>query len=143
MLGPIEIVVLAFPGNHFNGSVLPEIQKLVDDDTISIIDGVLALKDEDGSVTFVEFEEVDADPDAAALAAIFDRIDGLLSDDDVDTLVADLPVNCSAAILVFEHTWVKPLRDAILGSGGIMLESIRVPGRVADEVLQAVAAADA
>jgi hypothetical protein len=143
MLGPIEIVVLAFPGNQFNGSALPELQKLVDNDTISIIDGVLALKDADGAVTFVEFEEITEDPDATALSALFDRIDGLLSDEDVDTLVADLPLNCAAAVLVFEHTWVKPLRDALVSSGGIMLESIRVPGRVADEVLQAARAAEA
>ncbi|TFC32323.1 hypothetical protein E3O55_05330 [Cryobacterium sp. MDB1-18-2] len=61
-----------------------------------------------------------------------------LSDDDVDELSTDLENNSSAAILVFEHTWFRPLRDAILDSGGVLLEDVHVPESVVDEVLMAL-----
>ena len=56
-LGPIEVLVVAFPGNEFNGQIIPELERLVENDTISIIDGMFIRKDADGTVTFVEFEE--------------------------------------------------------------------------------------
>lgn len=138
-LGPIEVVVLAFPGNRFTGAIVPELERLVADDTISIVDGLLAVKDADGECTFVEVDELGGDGDADRLAAIFDRVDGLISDEDVADLMADLPLESSAALLVFEHTWVKPLRDAIVASGGELAASYRIPGAVVEEVLAAVA----
>ena len=65
---------------------------------------------------------------------------GLLADDDVTQLTAGLAPNSSAAILVFEHTWMKPLRDAVVESGGVLAANFRVPGAVVEEVLAAVAA---
>lgn len=139
-LGPIEIVVIAFPGNHFHGDILPELRQLVASDTISVIDGLLVRKDADGVTTYVELNEHGANPEADELSSVIERIDGLISDDDIAELTADIEVDSSAAILVFEHTWVKPLRDAVVTSGGVLLESIRVPGAVVDEVLREVAA---
>ena len=138
-LGPIEIVVLAFPGNRFTGEIIPELERLVQAGTISIVDGLFAKKDADGACTFVEIDELGADDDSARLATIFDHVDGLLSDEDVADLMEELPVNSSAALLVFEHSWVKPLRDAIVASGGELASSVRIPGAVADEVLAALA----
>ena len=43
-LGPIEVVVVAFPGNRFNGRLVPELRRLIDADTISIVDGLFARK---------------------------------------------------------------------------------------------------
>ncbi|MBM7471218.1 DUF6325 family protein [Subtercola frigoramans] len=68
-----------------------------------------------------------------------ERVDGLISDDDVHELLTGLVPNTTAAVLVFEHTWAKGLRDAVVGSGGILLDSTRVPGPVVDEVLSALA----
>ena len=140
VLGPIEVLVVAFPGNKFNGQIVPALSDLVDANTISIIDALLVSKDETGEVSLVEFDELGVTEDAAvsALAALFEGADGLLSDDDVDELSADLENNSSAAILVFEHTWFKPLRDAIVDSGGILLEDVHVPDSVVDEVLLAM-----
>ncbi len=138
-LGPIEVVVVGFPGNQFNGEILPELERLVGNDTISVIDGVLLSKDADGEVTFVEFDEDGANPDAARLAALVAQIDSLISDDDVAELAAGLEPDSSAAILVFEHTWAKPFRDAIVDSGGVLAANFRVPGLVVDEVLNELA----
>jgi hypothetical protein len=134
-LGPIEVLVIGFPGNQFNGEILPEIQNLIDAGTIAVIDGLLLRKDADDEITFIEFDQIDSNDDAARLAAMVDQLDNLISDEDVEELAAGLEPDSSAAILVFEHTWAKPLRDAIVASGGILAANFRVPGLVVDEVL--------
>ena len=142
MLGPIEILVIEFPGNKFTGEIMPALNDLVDSETISIVDGLFVMKDAEGAIVYSEFEELSTNDDAFALTEVIDMINGLLSDDDVQELAAELDNNSSAAILVFEHTWVKPLRDAIVSSGGVLVNSIRIPGAAVEEVLEALAEAD-
>lgn len=140
-LAPIEVLVLHFPGNEFSGGVLPEIERLVENDIISIIDGVLVRRDAEGAdLTIFELAEVGDDDDAARLAALLDQVDALISDDDIDQLADGLAPNSSAAVLVFEHTWAKPLRDAIANSGGELAANFRIPGLVVEEVLAELAA---
>ncbi len=141
-LGPIEVLVVSFPGNQFSGEIIPELERLVGNDTISVIDGVLVRKDADGEVTFTEFEELGGNDDAARLAGVMDQLDSLISDDDVAELAAGLEPNSSEAILVFEHTWAKPFRDAIVSSGGVLADNFRVPGPVVDELLAELAQID-
>ena len=62
---------------------------------------------------------------------------GLLADEDIEDLGADLAPNSSAAILLFEHLWATKFRDAVLDSGGELLASIRIPKEVMDEVVAA------
>lgn len=138
-LGPIEVMVVGFPGNRFNGEILPELEHLVSAGTVSVVDGVFVSKDGDGEVQFLEFDELDANDDAARLAAVIDRIDALVSDDDVNELAAGLEPESSAAILVFEHTWAKPLRDAVVASGGVLAADFRVPGIAVDQLLTELA----
>ena len=141
-LAPVEVLVISFPGNQFSGEILPELERLVDNDTISIIDGVLVHKDADGEVTFIEFEEMGANPDAAALARVMNQLESLISDEDIAEFAAALEPNSSEAILVFEHTWAKPLRDAIVNSGGVLANNFRVPGLVIEELLAELAELD-
>lgn len=141
-LGPIEVLVISFPGSQFSGDIIPEIERLIENDTISVIDGLLVQKDADGEVTFTEFEELGANSDAARLAELMVQIDSLISDDDVNELAAGLAPNSSEAILVFEHTWAKPLRDAIVESGGVLADNFRVPGAAVDELLAELDALD-
>ena len=142
MLGPIEILVVEFPGNKFTGEIMPALNDLVDSETISIVDGLFVMKDAEGSITYSEFAELGANVDATALTQVIATTNGLLSDDDVQELAAKLDDNCSAAILVFEHTWIKPLRNAIANSGGILVDTVRIPGMVVEEVLEALAQGD-
>lgn len=135
-MGPVEVIAVGFPGSQFNGAILPELQKLVDGGVITIIDGLLALKDETGAVSLVELGE--SEDDAGRLGLLAERIDGLVSDEDVAELTADLAPGSSAAILVYENTWMKPLRDAIVDSEGVLLSNVRVPGFVIDEILATV-----
>lgn len=138
-VGPIEVLVIGFPENRFTGAILPELERVVASGTISIVDGLFVTLDAEGVATYVEFDEVAPNSDVASLVSVLDRVDGLLSDDDVERLTDTLAPNSSAAILVFEHTWVKPLRDSIVGAGGVLLESIRIPGAVVSEVEAALA----
>lgn len=138
-LGPIEVVTIGFAHGRFDGSIMPELERLVGSGVIRIVDAVMVSKDADGAATVLEIQD-GADDALGALAAIVSEIDGLISEEDVDELVEDLPVGAAAAILCFEHTWVVPLRDAIATAGGELLDTVRIPGPVADEVLEAVAA---
>lgn len=137
-LGPVEIVVIAFPESQFNGNIVPELKKLVDAETVAVIDGLLATKAGDGTVSLVEFGDLGDNDDASALTSVMDRVEGIISDEDVDAFLSGLGPNSSAAIMAFEHTWMKPLRDAIVDSGGFLLDSVRIPGAVVEEILATV-----
>jgi uncharacterized membrane protein len=138
-LGPIEVIVIGFPENRFTGTIVSEVKALIDRDIIAVVDAILIAKDAEGEVAFVEFEQGDLGEDLAELSTLLaDAVHDLLSDEDVEEFAADLEPNSSAAVLVFEHTWAKPFRDAVVGAGGFVLRDIRVPGAVVDEVLAAV-----
>jgi hypothetical protein len=138
-LGPIEILVIEFPGSQFKGEIVPELEKLIANDTISIIDGLLVKKDVNGDVTFVEFDELGINDDASKLAGVVDQLDALISDEDVEEWAAALAPGDSEAILVFEHTWAKPFRDAVVRSGGVLGANIRLGGEVVEELLAELA----
>jgi len=141
-LGPVEVIVVAFPGSKFNGAILPELVALVEAGTITVVDGVFIAKDSDGDVTFVEFGEAGVEGELAALADIVGEAIELVSEDDVTELAADLEPGSSAAVLVFEHTWAKGFRNAIVGSGGELVADFRVPAVAIDELLAALAELD-
>ena len=137
-LGPVEILVIGFPENNFTGTIFPELERVVRDETITVIDGLVVRKDADGSTTFLEFEELGAGSAIASLQSVINRVEGLISDEDVAELSEALVPNSSAAILVFEHTWARALRDSVAEAGGQMLDTIRVPHDVVEEILATV-----
>ena len=65
------------------------------------------------------------------------EVSGMLSDEDIEDLSDDLAPGSSAALLLFEHVWATKFRDAVVGSGGELVASIRIPKEVVDEVLAA------
>ncbi|MBK9558857.1 MAG: hypothetical protein IPO44_04595 [Candidatus Microthrix sp.] len=135
--GPIEVIVVVFEGNEFTGEILPELRRLVDAGTVTVIDGVFIRKDADGSVTHEGLEGLSDDEGAKSLVDVLKRAGALVSDDDVADLANDMTPNTSAALLAFEHTWAKPFTQAIVSSGGELRADVRVPGSVADAVLAA------
>ena len=137
-LAPIELLVIGFPGSQFTGGILPELETLVENGVITVVDALLIMKDEDGTVAYLELDQIDASEDIAAFGRLLVEGNGLLSDEDVEEFAAALEPGSSAAALVFEHTWFAPLRDEVLDSGGILLANMRVPGLVVDEVLAIV-----
>jgi hypothetical protein len=135
-LGPIEVLVVGFPGNRFNGKILPEIKSLVERGIINVIDGVLITKYEDGTAGFREFADDQLDPQYAGFRdLISETAYSFVSSAELDQFAAEVEPNSTAAILVFEHAWSVPFRDAVLDSGGVLIADARVPGQVVDEAL--------
>ena len=97
--GPIEVIVVVFEGNEFTGEILPELRRLVDAGTVTVIDGVFIRKDADGSVTHEGLEGLSDDEGAKSLVDVLKRAGALVSDDDVADLANDMTPNTSAALL--------------------------------------------
>ena len=133
-IGPVEILVVGFPGNQFNGDVAPALADLVESGMIRVIDLVFVTKDDAGDVVGIELSDLE-ESTSAAFQPHVEEPSGLLSEEDIADLGADLPPNSSAAILLFEHVWATRFRDAVLDSGGEMLAAIRIPKEAIDEVL--------
>lgn len=141
-LGPMEVLVISFPGNQFNGEIIPELKRLMDTELIDLIDGVLVHKDEAGEVSFFEFDELSPDNGAAALAGLLHQVESFISDEDVAEFAAGLDANSSEAVLVVEHRWAKRLRDSIVGSGGRLAANFRVPQATVKQLLSELEAAE-
>ena len=129
-VGPVEYVVIEFPGNQFNGEVAPALARLVESGTVRIIDLVFVLKDADGNVTSLEYDELGEV--AAAFADIDGDADGMLSDEDVAEIAAGLHDNSSALLLLFEDSWAKEFTAAVLDSGGELVAGGRIPRDLID-----------
>jgi hypothetical protein len=125
-MGPVEYAVIGFPGNRFNGQIVPALQELVDSGIIRIIDLIFVHKDVDGTVDVVELEQI-----GEGVAAEFDQVDGevgfLVSQSDLETVGASLPNNTSAGVLVWENVWAERFATAVRNSGGELYENARIP----------------
>ena len=95
-----------------------------------------------GYVDDAEVQQIDAGHSIAALNSLLSEGNGLISDEDLEEFAVALSPGSSAAVLAFEHTWFKPLRDELVGSGGVLIADLQIPGLVVQEVLDAVAAAE-
>lgn len=135
-IGPVEILVVSFPENQFTGEIAPALAELVEAGTIRVIDLVFVAKDADGETVAIELSDLD-EATSAAIRPHVEEPSGLLSDEDIADLGAELEPSSSAAILLFEHVWATRFRDAVLGSGGELVASIRIPKEVVDEVVAA------
>jgi uncharacterized membrane protein len=137
-LGPIDYILVEWPGRQPNGEVAPHLVDLVDRGLIRILDLTFITKDEDGTVRGLELADVGG---AVAELSVFEGASsGLLSDEDVDEAGGALEPGTSAALLVFENTWAAPFASAVRRSGGQLVASGRIPVQA---VLAALDAAEA
>jgi uncharacterized membrane protein len=137
-LGPIEIVVLGFPGSRFTGDIRPRIVDLVERDIVTVIDALLITKGEDGAVGYLELEQLVDDPEISALNGLLTSQLDLLTSEDATELAVNLEPGSSALVLVFEHRWMAPVREAIIESGGVLLADLHVAPEVVESVLAAI-----
>jgi len=131
--GPIELLVLRFPGNNFRGEIAPALADLVDAGIIRVIDIVFLIK-EGGELRVLEINDLDEDTYAVWDPIVAD-ITGLLSDEDVQHLAGTIEDNSSAGIMLFENTWATRFVDAVLRANGELVLNERIPRRVIEEVL--------
>jgi hypothetical protein len=139
-LGPVELIVLKYYGDHFTGIPAALIQSYVDSGLIRIIDGLLARKGADGEVTVLEIDEVEGE-DGGIDLAISDSVD-FLNHDDLRAMTADWAPRTTGVVLLFEHLWARGFRDAVADAGGEVVLVERVP-RAAIEELERSTSAEA
>ncbi|MFC1410093.1 DUF6325 family protein [Streptacidiphilus sp. N1-12] len=137
-VGPVEYLVVAFPGSRFRGDLLPELKKLVDGGIVRILDLTFVKRDDEGAVRFLELDSLDAD-EAAMFADIDGEVGGLLSEEDLALVAEEIPAGSSAALLVWENTWAAPITGAIRAAGGVLVAHERVPEVLVELDLQAIA----
>jgi hypothetical protein len=140
-VGPIEYLVVAFPGNKFKGEIIPALADLVENETIRILDLVFILKDEEGNVAAVELADVDPEDEAAGMSDIADGNSGLLNEDDIAISAEALDLNSSAGLLVFENVWATRFAEAVRNADGQLIANERIPHDIVQAAL-AYAAAD-
>ncbi len=128
-IGPVEYMIVAFPGNKFKGEILPALQDLVKSGTVRIIDLAFVVKDADGKVEALELGDLDS-----KVFQAFDALDakpgGLLNEEDLMAAAEELDPNSSAALLVWEDVWATRLAEAIRGADGVLLDLERIPYEV-------------
>jgi hypothetical protein len=137
-MGPIDYLLVEWPGRQPNGEVAPHLVDLVDRGLIRILDLTFISKDEEGNVTALELADLGGE--VTELAVFEGASSGLLADEDVEQAGSVLEPGTSAALLVFENTWAAPFVSAVRRSGGELVASGRIP---AEDVLAALDAAEA
>jgi hypothetical protein len=141
-MGPIDFLIVEFPGTKITGKGMPLLAKLVDRGIIRILDLVFVRKLLDGSVTAVALTDLDVE--SKLYLAIFEgSSSGLVDDGDIEEAGRVLEPGTSAAILVYENVWAAPLAVALRHSGGQLVASGRIPVQALLAALDAADAADA
>jgi len=138
-IGPVQLIVLGFSQPDFRGEILAELDRLKENDVVRVIDALAVYKDAQGEVTTLERSDL-SDEEAAEFGAVVGALVGLgmageegaeagaelgaeaageAFDDENDwDVVAELPNDSAAALILLEHRWAIPLRDAVVRAGG-------------------------
>ena len=138
-IGPVQLLVLGFSQPDFQGEILAELDRLKENDVVRVIDALAVYKDAEGEVTTLERSDL-SDEEAAEFGAVVGALVGLgmageegaeagaelgaeaageaFGDENDWDVVAELPNDSAAALILLEHRWAIPLRDAVLRAGG-------------------------
>ena len=144
-IGPVQLIVLGFDHPKFHGEIIAELERLRESDTVRVIDALAVYKDAEGELEVehlsnlsqdeaielgskvgaliglgIEGEEGFAAGAAAGAAAGEDGIE-VFSEEDAWDVVEEIPNDSAAALVLIEHHWAIPLRDAIARAGGFRI----------------------
>jgi len=127
-LGPVDYLVVGFPADkaNFAGEMASELTALIDSNTVRVLDLVILMKGDDGSVEASELRDVD-DSEVGELRALERDLAILLAEQDVEEIGQSLEPGSAAVVLVWENTWAAPFGSAIRRSGGQLVTSGRIP----------------
>jgi hypothetical protein len=125
-LGPVDWIVVEFPGSRFKGEMAPALLDLVERGLVRVLDLLMLKKDADG--TLEAFELSDLDPEEIGELRTYEaELAMLLSEDDVTAVAEAIEPGSSAAVLVWENLWAAPFASAVRRSGGQLVASGRIP----------------
>jgi uncharacterized membrane protein len=144
-IGPVQLIVLGFQHPNFHGEVIAELERLRASDTVRVIDALAVYKDRDGELEVEHLSNLSQDEavelgskvgaliglgiegeegaERGALAGAEAAQDGVhaFSDQDAWDVIEDIPNDSAAALILLEHHWAVPLRDAIMRAGGFRI----------------------
>jgi uncharacterized membrane protein len=144
-IGPVQLIVLGFSHPEFHGEIVAELERLKQSETVRVIDALAVHKDADGEIEVAHLSNLSTDEAielgskvgaliglgiegeegmvAGAEAGAEAGADGVsvFSDDDAWDVLEDIPNDSAAALILLEHHWAVPLRDAIARAGGFRL----------------------
>ncbi|MFC8342601.1 DUF6325 family protein [Streptomyces sp. NPDC057280] len=123
-MGPVDYLVLEFPGNRMTGEGFPLLVDLVDRGIIRVLDLVFVRKEADGTVAGLELQDIGEGVD---LTVFEGASSGLLDHSDLQDAATALEADTSAAILVYENTWAAPLARELRRGGAQMVAGGRIP----------------
>jgi uncharacterized membrane protein len=141
-IGPVQLIVLGFEHPEFHGEIIAELERLRESDTVRVIDALAVHKDADGEIEVQHLSNLSKDEaielgskvgalvglgiegeeglHTGAQAGAEAAADGItvFSDEDAWDVIEEIPNDSAAALLLIEHHWAVPLRDAIARAGG-------------------------
>ena len=135
-VGPVDVVIVGFPGNKFTGQIAPALLDLVESGTIRVIDLLFVMKDEAGVVTTIEAADLDPEQGAGYLSIDIAQ-PGALGSEDAEEVSDDIPPNSSALLIAFENTWAAKIVAALQASDGFVIDQIRIPVDVVNAAITA------
>lgn len=133
--GPIDFVLIEFPGDKLTGEAAPALMDLVERGVIRLYDLMVISKHDDGSVEALELQ----DPTGAGGFSYFAGArSGLLGDDDLREAAEAMEPGTVAALIVYENSWAIPFVRAARNSGGEVIASARIPAQDVMDALEAL-----
>lgn len=142
-MGPIDYVVLEWPGKQPTGEAAPLLADLHDRGVIRILDIALMVKGEDGSVAALDLADAAPEGNGASFAEFAGASSGLIGHDDLEEAATALNPGTCAAVLIWENRWAGPVAAALRRSGGQLVASGRIPVQGILAALEAAEAAEA
>ncbi len=139
-IGPIDFILVEWPGQQPNGEIAPELAALIDAGTIRVLDLAVFLKNADGSIAALEIEELGGAGER--LKAFQGASSGIIHEDDLAAAAEALEPGTSAALLVYENAWAAPFATAVRRSGGQLVAGGRIPVEDVVAALDALEQAD-
>ena len=135
-MGPIDYLVVEWPGRQPEGQAAPYLIDLVDRGIIRVLDLAFIVKAEDGSVAGVDLKDLGGQ--VPEMQVFEGASSGLLGDDDIEEAAKALEPGTSAALLVYENCWAAPFAKAVRESGGQLVANGRIPVQAVLAALEAI-----
>jgi Family of unknown function (DUF6325) len=133
MKGPIDYIVVGFDGLKFDGSIMRALGEAIEKGTIRLLALSVLAKDENGDVGEMNIADL-GDEYLVEIGA--STSNDLITDEDVSEVGALLPPNTAAGLLIIEHLWAIPLKQAIIDANGTLVAEGRIHPDAEDEITE-------